>query len=357
MKRPAIFFDRDNTLIVSDGYLGDPSNVVLIQGAADAVARARQLGYAVVVVSNQSGVARGMFGEDDVHAVNARLDEVLRAHNADAIIDRHEFCPFHPEAVVEAYRRDSDRRKPGAGMILEAAQALALDLSRSWLIGDAPRDVEAGHAAGCRTILFRDESLAASPAAAQPMQAEPEVTVTTLKQAIDYIASAQQRAAVDREGDDDVEDIPETFAPGDAGRTDDEESKPYLGHVGPELRPDMRPDVRPVPVRISGAAPASRPQPAVRIQQPAPAPHPIPTARLESFAEQILQELRRRTEMDHAEFSVSKLLGGIVQVMSIAVMFLAYLNRTDRESFMPLLIFGVWLQVLTVALLVMGRQK
>src|SRR4051794_9501991 len=75
MKRPAVFFDRDNTLIVSDGYLGDPDRVVLIDGAAEAVARVRGLGFAAVVFSNQSGVARGLFGEDAVYAVNHRLDE------------------------------------------------------------------------------------------------------------------------------------------------------------------------------------------------------------------------------------------------------------------------------------------
>src|SRR5581483_2775525 len=73
MKRPAIFFDRDNTLIVSDGYLGDPDKVVLMEGAADALARARSLGFATVVISNQSGVARGMFNEEDVRAVNHRI--------------------------------------------------------------------------------------------------------------------------------------------------------------------------------------------------------------------------------------------------------------------------------------------
>ena len=96
MKRPAVFFDRDNTLIVSDGYLGDPSKVVLVEGAADAVARVRGLGFATVVFSNQSGVARGMFGEDSVHAVNARMDELLMDNNPAAVVDRHEFCPFHP---------------------------------------------------------------------------------------------------------------------------------------------------------------------------------------------------------------------------------------------------------------------
>src|SRR5688572_33495600 len=117
MKRPAVFFDRDNTLIASDGYLGDPDKVALMEGAASAVARARELGFATVIVSNQSGVARGIFDEDAVHAVNARLDELLAAANPHAVIDRHEFCPFHPEATVERYRQDSDLRKPGCGMI------------------------------------------------------------------------------------------------------------------------------------------------------------------------------------------------------------------------------------------------
>src|SRR3954466_6780650 len=89
MKRPAVFFDRDNTLIVSDGYLGDPQKVTLISGAADAIARGRALGFATVVVSNQSGVGRGMFDEDAVRAVNARMDDLLLAENPQAIIDRH----------------------------------------------------------------------------------------------------------------------------------------------------------------------------------------------------------------------------------------------------------------------------
>src|SRR5438874_77846 len=118
MKRPAVFFDRDNTLIVSDGYLGDVAGVKLMDGAADAVARARLLGYATVVISNQSGVARGLFNEEAVHAVNAKIDQTLAEHNAHAVIDRHEFCPFHPDGSVERYKKESDLRKPKPGMIL-----------------------------------------------------------------------------------------------------------------------------------------------------------------------------------------------------------------------------------------------
>src|SRR4051812_39669225 len=191
MRRRAVFFDRDNTLIVGNEYLGDPDKVVLMPGAADAVARARAMGFAVVIVSNQSGVARGMFDEDAVRAVNRRLDELLKAENSAALIDCHEFCPFHPEGTVERYRNESPLRKPKPGMILAAAERLALDLRGSWLIGDAPRDVEAGHAAGCRTILFQPEGVAPSPAAQQAWRVQPEFVVTTLEEAMDYVEQHQ----------------------------------------------------------------------------------------------------------------------------------------------------------------------
>jgi D-glycero-D-manno-heptose 1,7-bisphosphate phosphatase len=168
--RRAIFFDRDNTLIVNDGYLGDPAKVVLVDGAAAAVARARQLGFAIVVFSNQSGVARGMFDEAAVRAVDQRMAQLLLADDPAAIIDRHEFCPFHPQ-----------------GMILSAAAALMLDLPASWVIGDAARDIQSGRAAGCRTILFTPTGITASPAAGERPAIEPNFQVATLAEAITVI--------------------------------------------------------------------------------------------------------------------------------------------------------------------------
>ena len=185
MRQPAVFFDRDNTLIVNDGYLGDPSKVVLVNGASAAVARAKKLGFAVVIVSNQSGVARGLFTEEDVVAVNQRFGEMLLAENPQAVIDDYQFCPFHPRATVEKYRMESNLRKPSPGMFLAAAGKLSLDLSRSWLIGDAPRDIEAGAAAGCRTILFRDPALSPSHTAHGPAAADH--VVARLEEAMNII--------------------------------------------------------------------------------------------------------------------------------------------------------------------------
>jgi len=160
MKRTAVFLDRDGTIIEDAGYIGDPQQVRLIRDAADAIRRFRQAGHLVVIVSNQSGVARGFFDEATMNEVHARVVSLLAARGAD--VDRAYYCPYldGPEATVEAYRRDSELRKPKPGMLLLAAKELDIDLSRSWMIGDSPTDVEAGYGAGCRTILLRHNGAA-----------------------------------------------------------------------------------------------------------------------------------------------------------------------------------------------------
>ena len=342
MKRPAVFFDRDNTLIVSDGYLGDPDKVVLMEGAADAIARARQLGFATVVVSNQSGVARGMFEEEAVHAVNDRLDEMLRDQNPHAVIDRHEFCPYHPEATVERYRQDSDLRKPKAGMIFQAAEALALDLERSWLIGDAPRDIEAGKTAGCGTILFTPPGVATSPAAAEASSVTPDHVVHSLKNAIEYIAAHR--------------------APG--GR----EEERGASHEPAEKHPMSIPQHPHIPPRVESAAREDDPRADAPLPEhmhphaappPAPPPHERPErdTRLLNLAQQILEELRRSKEQPPQDFSVTKMLAGITQVLTLAVLFMAYLNRSDPMHLLNTMVFALILQTMTIALLVMNRQR
>ncbi len=153
----AVFLDRDNTIIRNDGDLGDPAQVRLMQGAATAIASMRGLGYRIVVVTNQGGVARGRFTEDDVTGVHDRIAELLQEQSNGAVVDRFYFCPFHPEATVKRYQRDHSWRKPQPGMLLQAAADLKLDLTASWLVGDQLRDVEAGRAAGVRTILLARE--------------------------------------------------------------------------------------------------------------------------------------------------------------------------------------------------------
>ena len=156
MKRPAVFLDRDNTLIKNDGDLGDPEAVELITGVPLAIASLCGLGYRVVVVTNQGGVARGAYTEEDVEAVHERISELVQDRANGARIDAFYACPFHPDGTVKAYAKDHANRKPKPGMLLQAAEDLDLDLSASWMVGDQLRDVEAGAAAGCRTILLGD---------------------------------------------------------------------------------------------------------------------------------------------------------------------------------------------------------
>ncbi|MGC4033323.1 MAG: HAD family hydrolase [Tepidisphaeraceae bacterium] len=199
MSRPAVFFDRDNTLIVGNEYLGDPAGVVLVRGAADAVAACHDLGFAVVTVSNQSGVARGMFSEHDVSLVNARMEEMLQSDNSKATIDRHEYCPHHPQGTTAGYAFDCDCRKPKPGMILRAAGAMDIDLAASWLVGDAPRDVAAGKTAGCRTILIVDPTLPASPAASAASDITADFVVTSLPEAVEIIQKESKPTAAQHE--------------------------------------------------------------------------------------------------------------------------------------------------------------
>ena len=161
--RPCVFLDRDNTMVANDGDLGDPGQVRLLPGVAWAVRALHEAGYAIVVVTNQGGVARGKYGERDVAAVHARMAELLAAESdlapSTALVDGWYHCPYHPEATIERYRREHPWRKPAPGMLHAAAEDLRIDLGRSWMVGDQERDIAAGHAAGCRAILLeRDDS-------------------------------------------------------------------------------------------------------------------------------------------------------------------------------------------------------
>ncbi len=144
--RPAAFFDRDGTLIVERGYLSDPADVELVPGAAEALRELRAGGYALVVVSNQSGVGRGYFTAGDVHAAMARLREVLRAEGVE--LDAIYFCPHAPEAGCAC-------RKPGTALLERASEDLVLDLTRSVMTGDKRIDAECGQRAGGRGLLLR----------------------------------------------------------------------------------------------------------------------------------------------------------------------------------------------------------
>lgn len=139
-------------MIRDPGYLGDPARVKLLPGVGDALRALAEAGFVLVVVTNQSGIARGRYTETDYQAVRARLDELLAAEGVTLAASYH--CPFHPEGSVPAYACEHEDRKPEPGMWLRAARDLSIDLAGSWSIGDGERDVVAGKRAGTRAILL-----------------------------------------------------------------------------------------------------------------------------------------------------------------------------------------------------------
>lgn len=141
---PAVFLDRDGTLMRDVDYCGDPKKVEIFPGAAEALRRLKADGYKLVVITNQSGVGRGYFTEEDYRKVEAQFVRQL----GDGLLDGSYHCPDMPGT-------NSMRRKPAPGMVLEAERDHHLDLSRSWFVGDKASDIECGRNAGARTILVQ----------------------------------------------------------------------------------------------------------------------------------------------------------------------------------------------------------
>jgi D-glycero-D-manno-heptose 1,7-bisphosphate phosphatase len=152
MSNKAIFLDRDDTVIEDAGYMNSPEQVKLLDGAAEALSSFKAMGYKLVVVSNQSGVARGIVTEEALGQIHKRLEQLLAEKGVS--LDRIYYCPYHPEGVIPKYRRESDLRKPNPGMLFAAGKDLDIDLAESWMVGNSIRDVEAGRRAGCKTVMI-----------------------------------------------------------------------------------------------------------------------------------------------------------------------------------------------------------
>lgn len=149
--RRALFLDRDGTLVEPRHYPSHPEDLVLYAGIAPELRRLQRAGFALIVVTNQSGIARGYFDEDDLRAMHAHLARELARDGVR--LDGIYHCPHHPDGVIPGLAVACDCRKPRPGLLLRAGAEHALDLARSWFVGDILDDIEAGRRAGCRSVL------------------------------------------------------------------------------------------------------------------------------------------------------------------------------------------------------------
>jgi len=327
MANTAVFLDRDGTLIHDPGYVTHPDQVQMVDGAAEALKEFRLLGYKTVVASNQSGVARGIVTTEMLERIHDRLRELLAVKGA--TLDAIYYCPHHPEGVVPEFRQESDWRKPKPGMLLAAAQEMNLDLSQSWMIGDNDRDVEAGRSAGCKTILIASTA----SDAAHPQTSKPDYVAVNLREAVN-IVKRQRRLLGEKRA------VPAAAGPAPGGDQS-------LATKSAEI--------------LSMVQEYTSEEPTAEAPTPTAAPGTTPS-RTEQLLASILEHLRR-TQRNHTfgEFSLMRLLAGVVQVfvplcLLLAAWFLMGSTRQDNNAFLALG-FAVVLQLMALTFYIMNDRR
>jgi D-glycero-D-manno-heptose 1,7-bisphosphate phosphatase len=323
MSNKAIFLDRDDTLIEDLGYINHPDQVKLLDGVDKSLIEFRAMGYKLIVVSNQSGVARGIVSEEALGEIHDRLKQLLAEKGAP--LDGIYYCPYHPDGVIEKYRKESDWRKPNPGMLLAAADEMDIDLTQSWMIGNSIRDVEAGLQAGCKTILINPPSHSEQHKLGEP---NPDYRAVNIKEAVNIIKKHHRSA-----GENPVQNqpLPQPLT----------KPLPHTAEKPPQPQP-AKPETQPVEQKISGS--------------------PATGNRTEQLLGCILEQLKgmRRNDM-FGEFSIMRLLAGVVQIivllcLLISIWFLMSPTRQDNAVLITLG-FAVVLQVMALTLYIMHERK
>ena len=183
MMKPAVFLDRDGTINVERDYLYRIEDFQFIAGVPMAVRRLNEAGFLVVVVTNQSVIARGLCSLEELAEIHKKMETELGAEGA--FVEAIYFCPHHPhggfEGEVKEYKIECECRKPKPGMLLQAAERFHIDLSKSYLVGDSPRDIEAGRSAGVTTLRVKTGH------GGKPATVAPDVVVEDLAAAVAWI--------------------------------------------------------------------------------------------------------------------------------------------------------------------------
>ncbi len=386
MSDKAIFLDRDDTLIEDPGYINNPSQVKLLDGVPEALVELRALGYKLIVVTNQSAVARGIVTEKVLGEIHDRLRQLLAEKNA--FLDGIYYCPFHPEGVVPKYRKESDWRKPNPGMLRKAAEEMDLDLSQSWCVGSGSRDVQAGRRAGCKTILIDKPSHQKPLASVLSAGAVvPDYRAVNIKEAVNIIkkylrsfarpqaqAVPAAQAVVASQADEEaaeVAELPSQIEQAEPEIQEPEVQEPQvqLAEPEPELEPPAaEPEIPPAEeAKPQRAEPQARPRQAEpktrRIEfeaQPTEQQAPDETPR--ELLNSILAQLKtmQREEM-FGEFSVMRLVAGVVQIIVffclLVTVWLLMSPERQASSVSIALGFAIVFQLMALTFYVMHGRK
>ncbi len=194
--RRAIFLDRDGTIIHDPGYLSDPKAVVLLPGVAEGLPALMRAGFDLIIVTNQSGIARGKYTVEAYETVAARLEELLAAEGIELAASY--YCPYHPEGVVAPFNIEHEDRKPSSGMWHRAAADLGIELTASWSIGDGERDIVGGKRAGTRGIIVAGNRDKWPLPLLGPV--DPDFVARDMREAVLYILRAEGVALPDGPG-------------------------------------------------------------------------------------------------------------------------------------------------------------
>jgi D-glycero-D-manno-heptose 1,7-bisphosphate phosphatase len=185
VKHAAVFLDRDGTLNEEVGYIHDPQNLNLISGAGEAIRTLNQRGILAILVTNQSGPARGYYPESHIHTLHQRLNDLLLDEGA--VLDDLYYCPHLPDGTDPRYAISCACRKPGTELVDRAVEKHGIDLARSYVVGDKATDVELGQAAGCKTILLTSGYGERVLAGEYQWKVEPDFVAPTVLEAVTWI--------------------------------------------------------------------------------------------------------------------------------------------------------------------------
>lgn len=394
--------DRDDTLIEDAGYISHPSQVKLLPGAAASLVQLRKMGFKMVVVSNQSGIARGILTEETLAQIHHQLEKLLADEGA--YLDAIYYCPYHPDGVIPKYRIESEMRKPAPGMPLKAAQDLDIDLSRSWMIGDSYRDIEAGMRAGCKTVLINSPI---KPVQKNPSDPQPDRQAVNIREAVNIIRMYELRQSMEATFEQRHDEPAQTEPPQAASRIEDSpqvisepvntvtapakeepaEQKQIQSPVVEEVKQpakidEQKPEVlaaesKTEPVHSPREIPTEKTfEPEIRkpVEETAPAEsakirHPLGTqseeSHMSSRTEKLLHELLRHLKSVHRagqyeDFTISKVLAGAAQVLAVACLVVSLWFCIDStrssESVLIMLGYATVLQLMAIAFYIMrGR--